>query len=336
MAHEKIVTAFTQPQQAQVAKEKLIAEGIPGDDIDIISGERLRNEDKEIRHPSFWQRLFGDDVDDDYATEYNKAIRAGGVLLIARVDKDDADRIETLLDNCASDYATTTGDYGTTGSVVGDDVYGKNFLGETDDVGSRPVGQDLTDPALRNEDLSLRDEDVRDDEVVAKTLPGDADYVSGRTASADIAGRVSDDVRTDRAFAEGDSRETLKLAEEQIDVGKRRVSDGKVRLRRYTVEDEVARDVSLTEQHADVFRSALNEPAYLNDVDWSEKTLEVEESHEVPTVNKTAHVREEVGLRTETTERIETVKDTVRRQEVEVDKNDLESDLNKTKFPPKE
>ncbi|WP_435927511.1 YsnF/AvaK domain-containing protein [Dryocola sp. BD613] len=329
MAHEKIVTAFTQPQQAEVAKEKLIAEGISGDNIDIISGERLRDEDKEIRHPSFWQRLFGDDVDDDYASEYNKAIRAGGVLLIARVDKDDADRIETLLDSCASDYATN--------SSVGDDIYGKNFLGETDDVAPRAVGQDISDPALRSESAGLRDEDyVSDDEVVAKTLPGDADYVSGRTASADIAGGVTGDVQANPAYREGDNRETLTLAEEEIDVGKRRVSDGKVRLRRYTVEDEVAEDISLTEQHADVFRSALNEPAYLNDVDWSEQTLEVEESHEVPTVNKTAHVREEVGLRTETTERTETVKDTVRRQEVEVDKNGLENDPNRSKFPPKE
>ncbi|MCT4700563.1 YsnF/AvaK domain-containing protein [Enterobacteriaceae bacterium H20N1] len=336
MAHEKIVTAFTQPQQAQVAKEKLIAEGVSGDDIDIISGDRLRVEDKEIRHPSFWQRLFGDDVDDDYAAEYNKAIQVGGVLLIARVDKDDADRVEALLDSCASDYASSSS-YASD-NRVGDDIYGKNFSGETDDIGSRTVGQDLTDPALRNEDVSLRDEDVRDDEVVAKTLPGDADYVSGRTASEDIAGRRTEpeDIQANPAYGEGDNRETLKLAEEQIDVGKRRVSDGKVRLRRYTVEDEVAEDISLTEQHADVFRSAISEPAYLNDVDWSEKTLEVEESHEVPTVNKTAHVREEVGLRTETTERTETVKDTVRRQEVEVDKNDLESDLNKTKFPPKE
>ncbi len=335
MAHEKIVTAFTQPQQAEVAKEKLIAEGISGDDIDIISGERLRVEDREIRHPSFWQRLFGDDVEDDYATEYNKAIQAGGVLLIARVDKDDADRIETLLDNCASDYATNSG--------VGNDIYGKNFLGETDDVAPRAVGQDISDPTLRNESASLRDEDfvrdedyVSDDEVAAKTLPGDADYVSGRTASADVSGRVSEDVQVNQAYAEGDNRETLTLAEEEIDVGKRRVSDGRVRLRRYTVEDEVAEDISLTEQHADVFRSAINEPAYLNDVDWSEKTLEVEESHEVPTVNKTAHVREEVGLRTETTERAETVKDTVRRQEVEVDKDGIDSDLNKSKFPPKE
>ncbi|MCT9846040.1 MULTISPECIES: YsnF/AvaK domain-containing protein [Leclercia] len=337
MAHEKIVTAFTQPQQAEVAKQKLIAEGVPEDDIDIIAGERLHVEDKEIRHPSFWQRLFGDDVDDNYAAEYSKAIRAGGVLLTARVDEDDAGRIENLLDTYSNDYAVNSG--------PGNDLYGKNYLGETNDVGNRTQGQ----PGVNTAD-PLLDEDI----VTNKPLPGDADYVSGGTVSSGVAGRVSDttsrdydaptdypervsdDIQANPSYREDDSRETLKLAEEQIDVSKRRVSDGKVRLRRYTVEDEVSRDISLTAQHASVFRSAINEPGYLNDVDWSEKTLEVEESHEEPVVDKTTYVREEVGLRTETTERAETVKDTVRRQEVEVDKNDLDSDLNKTKYPPKE
>ncbi|HFZ8996744.1 TPA: YsnF/AvaK domain-containing protein [Citrobacter freundii] len=342
MAHEKIVTAFTQPQQAEVAKEKLIAEGIPGDDIDIISGERLHVEDKEIRHPSFWQRLFGDDVDDDYAAEYNKAVRAGGVLLIARVDKDDADRVESLLDGYASDYAANSG--------VGDDMYGRNFAGETDDVGNRTAGQSGLNPAYPVGD---------EGHAGSKPLPGDADYVSERTASSDLTDRVSDvpardyadttltdypertadDTQVNRPYGDDTNRETLKLAEEEVDISKRRVSDGKVRLRRYTVEDEVTKDISLTEQHASVFRSAINEPGYLNDVDWSEKTIEVEESHEVPVVNKTTHVREEVGIRTETTARDETVRDTVRRQEVEVDKDglkdDLKDDLNKPSFPPK-
>ncbi|MCC4960255.1 YsnF/AvaK domain-containing protein [Klebsiella pneumoniae] len=236
MAHEKIVTAFNQLQQAEAAKEKLIAEGIAENHIDIISGERLRVEGKEIRHPSFWQRLFGDDVDDDYATEYNKAIQGGGVLLTVRAPKDDADRIEALLDQYSSDYSASYNRAGTGAAVTG-----------------------------------------------------------------------------------SDNREALKLAEEEVAIGKRQVSDGVVRLRRYTVEDEVAEDVSLFEQHADVFRTAVDEPAYLSDVDWSEKTIEVEESHEVPTVSKTARIKEEVGVRNETSERVETVKDTVRRQEVEVE-----------------
>ncbi|WP_024554515.1 YsnF/AvaK domain-containing protein [Franconibacter helveticus 513] len=365
MAHEKIVTAFKQLQQAEVAKEKLIAEGIAEHNIDIISGERLRVEDKEIRHPSFWQRLFGDDVDDDYAEEYNQAIRTGGVLLTARVHKDEADRIEALLDEYSSDYASS-GSYGSYGAGKNADnaELDREFMGETDDVtgtgrstgslnsglagvgvaGAGVAGSTINDPSQKvpgtSDDTVPDADDVTRDRTL--TAQGGADYVGDDTLrDRDVTGRtgtglVDDDDISNRGYTgtpgsavstaagalTGDERdETLKLAEEQVDIGKRRVSDGVVRLRRYTVEEDVSEDISLFDQHADMFRRAVDEPAYLNDVDWSERTIEVEESHEVPTVNKTARVREEVGLRTEGNERVETVKDTVRRQEVEVDKS---------------
>ncbi|MDU6924699.1 YsnF/AvaK domain-containing protein [Franconibacter helveticus] len=365
MAHEKIVTAFKQLQQAEVAKEKLIAEGIAEHNIDIISGERLRVEDKEIRHPSFWQRLFGDDVDDDYAEEYNQAIRTGGVLLTARVHKDEADRIEALLDEYSSDYAPS-GSYGSYGAGKNADnaELDREFMGETDDVtgtgrstgslnsglagvgvaGAGVAGSTINDPSQKvpgtSDDTVPDADDITRDRTL--TAQGGADYVGDDTLrDRDVTGRtgtglVDDDDISNRGYTgtpgsavstaagalTGDERdETLKLAEEQVDIGKRRVSDGVVRLRRYTVEEDVSEDISLFDQHADMFRRAVDEPAYLNDVDWSERTIEVEESHEVPTVNKTARVREEVGLRTEGNERVETVKDTVRRQEVEVDKS---------------
>lgn len=283
MAHEKIVTAFKQLSQAQVAKEKLIAEGISESHIDIISGERLRVEDKEIRHPSFWQRLFGNEVDDDYATEYDRAVREGGVLLTARVPKDDADRIETLLDQYAADYSTLGNTHTT--------AYNSEVLGETPNV---------TGPA---------------------PTPAAETHFTGTSTGAGL---------NDTILPEDAGRESLKLAEEQINIGKRQVSDGIVRLRRYTVEEDVSEDISLYEQHAERFRTAVDEPAYLGDVDWSEKTIGVEESHEVPTINKTAHIREEVGLRTAGTERVETVKDTVRRQEADVEQTEIDPATGKT------
>jgi uncharacterized protein (TIGR02271 family) len=343
MAHEKIVTAFNQLQQAEVAKEKLIAEGIAENHIDIISGERLRVEGKEIRHPSFWQRLFGDDVDDDYATEYNKAIQGGGVLLTVRARKEDADRIETLLDQYANDYSSSYRHADTTGKQ-------REHLGETNDLSGRTTSAGFNAGSAG----------VTGNSDPTSGVPGTLDHNSGKTTAgktgaADLlSGKHNDGVTgsatgvtgtsatgvtassatgatgsaatgvagagvTGTSLTGKDQHEALKLAEEQVDIGKRQVRDGTVRLRRYTVEDEVAEDVSLFEQHADVFRNSVNEPAYLNDVDWSDKTIEVEESHEVPTVSKTAHIKEEVGIRNETTERVETVKDTVRRQEVEVE-----------------
>lgn len=298
MAHEKIVTAFNQIQQAESAKERLIVEGIAEKNIDIISGERLRVEGKEIRHPSFWQRLFGDDVDDNNAAEYSKAMQAGGVLLTVRAPKDQASHIEDELSAFAADYASTENERGP--------LTGGEFAGETDDRLGSPTGS----LATKNQFGSGTDSPLGTGRDSLTNVGTERDTLSGTATERDSLNDV------------GAERDALRLAEENVEIGKRQVSDGAVRLRRYTVEDEVAEDVSLYDQHAEVFRRAVDEPAYLNEVDWSDKTVEVEESHEIPTVEKTARVKEEVGLRGEETARVETVKDSVRRQEVEVERAD--------------
>lgn len=143
------------------------------------------------------------------------------------------------------------------------------------------------------------------------------------TAGKQFAGETSDrQAEPRRASLTGDESEAdiLRLAEEQVDVGKRLVSEGSTRVRRYTVTDTVSEDISLHEQHADIFRRSVNEPALAGEVDWSEKTVEVAETHEQPVINKTTHVKEEVVVRTDGSDRTETINDTVRRQKVDIDR----------------
>lgn len=66
-----------------------------------------------------------------------------------------------------------------------------------------------------------------------------------------------------RASLTGDESEEdiLRLAEERLEVGKRLVSEGSTRVRRYTVTDEVTENISLHEQHADIFRRPLMKTA---------------------------------------------------------------------------
>ena len=52
---------------------------------------------------------------------------------------------------------------------------------------------------------------------------------------------------------------------------------------------------------------------------FTDKTIEMTETHEEPVISKTARVTEEVSLHKEVTDRVETVRDTVRRDEVEVE-----------------
>jgi len=141
---------------------------------------------------------------------------------------------------------------------------------------------------------------------------------AGETNDRQLENRQAEPRRTSLTGDESEE-DILRLAEEQIEVGKRLVSEGSTRVRRYTVTDQVSEDISLHEQHADIFRRSVNEPALAGEVDWSEKTVEVAETHEQPVINKTTHVKEEVVVRTDGSERTETINDTVRRQEVDID-----------------
>ena len=52
---------------------------------------------------------------------------------------------------------------------------------------------------------------------------------------------------------------------------------------------------------------------------FSDKTIEMTETAEEAVVSKNTRVVEEVGLRKEVSDRVETVRDTVRKEEVEID-----------------
>ena len=114
--------------------------------------------------------------------------------------------------------------------------------------------------------------------------------------------------------------EVLRLAEEQLEVGKRMVETGRTRVRRFVTEREVSADVTLHEEHADVLRRAVSDPKYLGDIDWADATIEIRETAEQALVSKTARVVEEVGLRKIGSDHVETVHDKIRRQQVEIER----------------
>jgi stress response protein YsnF len=117
------------------------------------------------------------------------------------------------------------------------------------------------------------------------------------------------------------SPDSLRLAEEQLEIGKRMVETGRTRVRRFTTESDVEQDVTLHEEHAEVLRKAVSQPAP-GDVDWSDREIEVAETKEQALVRKTAKVVEEISLRTKGDDHIETIHDKLRRQQAEVEKVD--------------
>jgi len=113
--------------------------------------------------------------------------------------------------------------------------------------------------------------------------------------------------------------EMLRVAEEQLNVGKRTIESGHTRVRRYVVEKPVEANITLHEEHAEVMRRAISDPAYIKDIDWSDKTIDVTETAEEAVVDKTIRITEEVVIRKQGSDRTQTVHDTVRRQQVDVE-----------------
>ena len=118
--------------------------------------------------------------------------------------------------------------------------------------------------------------------------------------------------------------DVLRLAEEQLNVGKRMVQDGTTRIRRFVTEKPVEASVSLHEEHAEVLRRAVANPEFISDVDWSDKMIEVAESAERAVVSKSARIIEEVVIRKTGTDHVETIRDKIRRQQIDIEHFDAE------------
>jgi uncharacterized protein (TIGR02271 family) len=119
-----------------------------------------------------------------------------------------------------------------------------------------------------------------------------------------------------------DSEETVQLAEEQLQVGKRAVQRGALRVHTYVTERPVEEQVSLREAEAYVDRRPVDRAATAGEGAFQERTIEVQEVGEEAVVSKQARVVEEVSIGTKETSRTETVRDTVRKTEVEVEHDD--------------
>ncbi len=114
--------------------------------------------------------------------------------------------------------------------------------------------------------------------------------------------------------------DTIPVIKEEIQVDKKEVETGGIRLRSRIVKRDLSETINLKEENINVERTPVNRPS--SDSDLREEEIELRQHAEVPLGNKEARVVEEVSLNKEVTERDETIRDTVRNTEVDVDRDD--------------
>ncbi len=226
------------------------------------------------------------------ATYYNEAVRRGGTLLAVKAADNMADRVAEILDNNGAVNVDERADqYRQEGFLPTPNTPA------TTTAAAQPTGN--VAQAVQNQAPA-----------VERPIPTTPTAQTNLNATPARAQNVN---ATDQEVA-------LPVVEEELQVGKRQVQRGGVRVYTHLTETPVEENVQLREEHVTVDRHPVNRPVSEGELAaFQEGTIEVTETAEEPVIAKQARVVEEVVVGKEATQRTETVRDTVRRTDVEVE-----------------
>ena len=308
---ETIVALFDTASHAALAVQDLRAAGIPAASVE--QHEAVASDRASFRGPAsatpragFWSRLFGaaPDLDTD---AYDRSLDLGATVVSVRPP---AERLEDVImileghhpvdmDERAAEFATSRDPVGDAAATVASDGLADGRRIDAALPLEAPSGSSSSDPARASE--------------------------SDRPSAWGHASDATRDPASARGSDEGDARgETIALSAEALTVGKRVINRGGTRVRRYVVETPVEEQVSLHGEHVSVERRAVDDVRASGAGSFTERTIEMTETDEVPVVTRNARVVEEVVLRKEARDRTETVRDTIRREDVAIER--LEGD----------
>jgi len=204
----------------------------------------------------------------------------------------------------------------------------KNLFGDNDEEVSRysKVGMQsncIVTVHAQSSDEAERAADLLDD-YGAVNVNERASQYGTNNATSDYSNTNTysnqDNLRSDVSDRSTDRDTTINRIEEDLNVGKRTVETGGVRVRSRIVEKPVEESIRLREERVTVERNPVNREVGRDELaNFQERDIELTERAEVPVVNKEARVVEEIRLSKDVNEREETIRDTVRSTEVDVE-----------------
>ena len=143
--------------------------------------------------------------------------------------------------------------------------------------------------------------------------------VSMGAEQGEYAPSGSSQMRAGAPEVTNETEQVIPVVKEELAVGKR-ASERRYRIRTYVVETPVEEQVRLRDERVIVERRPASSEVTGGPGAMQERVFEVTERHEEPVVEKRAREVEEVVVRREANERVETVRDTTRETKVDVDK----------------
>ncbi len=113
--------------------------------------------------------------------------------------------------------------------------------------------------------------------------------------------------------------ERVEAVEEDLVVGKREEEAGSLRVEKEVTEEPVEEEIHLREEKVDVERHAVDRPLEEGEEAFTGEKMEIPVTREEPMVEKEPRVHEEVIISKETEEHPETVRETVRHEEINIE-----------------
>lgn len=235
---------------------------------------------------------------------------------------DDIDISEGISGNNTTAGSTTTNTNTTNDSSVGDSV--SNFF-------SNLFGDETT--ARNYSEVARSSEAILTVQVDSQDRANRVAEIFDRNGAVDVDDRA---MQYQQNFSQttGTTQnqtamqgETIPVIEENLQVGKRTVEQGGVRLRSRVIEKPVEETLRLRQERVIVDRRPVNREVTEADLaNFKEGEIEITERAEVPVVSKEARVVEEIAVGKQVEERNQTISDTVKRTDVEVEQIDNSTD----------
>jgi len=341
MAQQTLTAFFDTRTEAETAIDKLVAAGIPRNDVRIVAGAETTSTTQgtsvDNREDSgFFAALKDLFLPDEDRYTYAEGLRRGGVMVSASVDTAHIDRASDILEEYGAvdvderetgwrseGWTGYTGAGATTGEAM-TGATGTGYLSGSEAMGSPGAASSRTGGTGIASGLASAAGAVASAVGGAARATGDAltgDTTTSRSTSTTgsaLGAMGTTGAATTRTAGERD--ETIALVAEELRVGKRQVEGGRVKVRSYVVETPVEEQVTLREERVGIERVAVNRPVSAADKSlFQDRTIEATATSEEAVVSKEARVTAELRINKDVEQRTQTVKDTVRKTEVEVD-----------------
>jgi len=289
------VTAFFDTEaEAEAAVDRVVdEEGISREAIRLVPGSADADlAEPAPRHEGFFAALADLFMPSEDRYAYAEGLSRGGYLVSVTTTRENHARILDILD-----------DEGTVDMDAREESWrAEGWAGYQGSEPTRGLGAVPVASTTLDMDVAMSEE--------GRMQPP---ATGGASPSPNLAGNTTSD--------EG----KIDVVEERLRVGKRNAEGGRVRVRSYVVETPVEEDVTLRDETVRLDRKPVDRAVSAGDA-FVDRTLEATETSEEAVISKDARVTEEISLEKAVDTRTETVRDTVRRTEVEVEDDRVNRD----------